>query len=213
MTQRLYKQKKDFYCYNCGAKNSHFSRKCPMDQQYTRCPACKAVAFSEAGHKISCQSTKFVSTKIGVDELPFKKFQDIRFVFRNLKSIGLAQETTEGTKYFLMTKFLSLGTNIKFRRVYGGSNELIIDMKIKATISIGFGRKNSRGHMASLMFCDDQVRINHHQTIDKNGVVSYSLRSKPQMDKKHDAELKIDNSHRVIFLHWIGIMFGAPILQ
>lgn len=149
-------------------------------------------------------SAHLISNQIGAYELALKDFHDVRFVIRNAKSISLAEKTKNGIEHFLITKFLSLGTNIKFKRVYDGSKNVILEMKIKPAITVGIGRKYAQGHMVSLMFCDDQVRINHHQAIDRNGVVSYSLRNKPKMDEKHNVELKIDSNQRVVFisLHW-----------
>lgn len=202
-TNRSYRRQKKFYCYNCGEKNQHFSRNCPEEQEYTRCPMCNVVAFSEAGHKLTCQEKEFISTNKGDYELPKKEFQTVRFEFSNIKNIFSAEQTIKGVEYFLVTKFLSIGTNIKLRRIYG-SSKLIFEMKMKPAVSLGFGRKGSKNHLASIMFCDDHVRMNHFKTINNNGIVSYGLKTKPKRDDKHDIELKIESEHQVILfsIYW-----------
>lgn len=209
--ERKYKRAKNFHCYNCGVKNKHYSRHCTEEQQHTRCPVCNVVAFSAAGHKVSCKNTTFISKKIGMYELPLKEFQTVRLVFSNTTQIYSAEETTKGMQYFLMTKFLSLGTNIKFRRIYDESSNLTFDLKMKPAVTIGIGRKGSQKHLASLMFCDNEVRVNHYQSIDENGIVSYSLITKPQRDEKHDIELKLESDHRVIFLSlcWNNVWWAS----
>lgn len=196
---------KDFHCYNCGEKN-HYSRLCPNNQEYTRCPdrRCKNVAFGPNSHKINCERQDFVSVKIGTYELPFKEFQNIRFVFQKTSSIYSVEPTATGNQTFLITKFLSLGTNVRIRRTYDNTKDLTIDMKIKPSVTLGIGRKNSTVHMASFMFCDNQVRVNHFQNIGQSGTVSFNLRTRPKKDEKHDIELKLSNNHKVVFfsLEW-----------
>lgn len=106
-----------------------------------------------------------------------------------------------------MTKFLSVGTNVKFRRIYDGSKKVIFDLKMKPAINLGLGRKSTGKHLASLMFCDDHLRVNHFQTIDKNGTVSYGLKTKPKTDETHDIELKIESDQREFFfsIRWNNI--------
>lgn len=58
--------------------------------------------------------------------------------------------------------------------------DLTIDMKIKPSVTLGIGRKNSTVHMASFMFCDNQVRVNHFQNIGQSGTVSFNLRTRPR---------------------------------
>lgn len=189
---------RDFVCYNCGQKNSHFSRKCRvLAQQFTRC-LCGNVAFSAVQHKIDCRTPDFVSTKIGTYELPLMDFHNIRFKFKNVAQIYSAETTIEGEKLFLISKFMNIGTNIRLRQIYGQS-ELIIDMKIKPSITLGFGRYGKDGHLASLIFCNDQIRVNHYQHIDQNGLVSYHLAAKPKKSEHHDIELKLKTIERAIF--------------
>lgn len=193
---------KDFICFNCGTKNNHFSRVCPFDQKFTRCPVkiCGAVAKGPNSHKLECPNLNFVSKKIGEYDLPLAEFQIIRFVFKNTSKIY----SVESSNHFLITKFLSIGTNIRFRRVYTETNDLILDMKIKPTVTLGIGRTNSNINMASLMFTMDQVRINHYQNVSSNGTVMYNLSSYPKKDEKHDIELKLSNKHPVVFfsINW-----------
>lgn len=185
-------------CYNCGERG-HISVVCPNeDQQFTRCPCCNNVAKSKSGHKITCKNTRFISTQIGAYELPLKEFHNIQFVFKHTKDVYSAEKTSDGVSEFLITKFLSLGTNIKYRRVYDGSDNVILDMKLKPSATIGFGRRKETTHMASAMFCDDHIRLNHFHHIDRLGTVSYSSSVKPRTDESHDVELKIDTVHRVI---------------
>lgn len=192
-----------FHCYNCGMENDHFSRACKtIEQQYTRCPECNVVASSPSGHKIACKNGKFVSERIGDYELPFKQKQNIRFTFKNVPQIYCAEATMKGIQNFLITKFSSLGVNIQMRRVYG-ANELILDVKLKPAVTIGIGRMNSKT-MASLMLCDDHVRVNHYYHIDANGNVSFNLATISKTDQNHDVELKLISKQRVIFfsLQW-----------
>lgn len=137
----------------------------------------KNVAFGPNSHKINCQRQDFVSVKIGTYELPFKEFQNIRFVFQKTSSIYSVEPTATGNQTFLITKFLSLGTNVRIRRTYDNTEDLTIDMKIKPSVTLGIGRKNSTVHMASFMFCDNQVRVNHFQNIGQSGTVSFNLRT------------------------------------
>lgn len=162
-------------CYNCGEKG-HVSKLCTrLEQQFERCPACNVVAHSAASHKINCTNIRYVSQKIGSYELPFMEFHTIVFAFINVSAIYCEEKTNNGIENFLITKFISFGTRVKFRRMYSTA-DYTLHVKIKPSITIGFGRLNMP-NMASFMFCDDQVRINHHQHIDKHGIVSYSLNS------------------------------------
>lgn len=190
-----------YYCYNCGKKNEHFSRKCTEPQKFTRCPSCESVARSPAGLRHHCRTPGFRSVKIEDYELPFKAFHNITMVFQNVSRL-FCQENGQN---FLLTKFLSIGTNIKLRRVYA-TNELRIDMKLKPAVNIGFGRLLSSGTMASFMFCDDQVRINHFYTIDANGNVSYNLKSKLKVDENHDLFLVAQSTDKAIVcsIDWNG---------
>lgn len=157
----------NFNCYNCGQANDHYSKNCPiLDQQYVRCPECKNVAKTAAGHKITCKNIRFVSTKIGAYELPLMEFQKVRFTFKNVDEIFCVEEADNGMQTFAITKWYSIGTNIHLRRIYGHTQEIILDIKMKPAVTLGFGRINNSHHIASLMFCQNQVRVNRFQHID-----------------------------------------------
>lgn len=188
----------NFVCYNCGQQNDHFSRKCTkLAQQHTRC-RCWNVAFSAVQHKVDCRTPGFVSTKIGAYELPLLEFHNICFKFKNVHQIYSAETTTMGVQNFLIAKFTSIGTNIRIHRRYS-EQQLTIEMKIKPAITLAFGRYKENGHMASLMICNDQIRVNHFQHIDKNGVVSYNLTATPKKSEKHDVDLRLESKERVIW--------------
>lgn len=190
-------------CYNCG-QPGHKSIVCTvLDQQYTRCSSCKVVALSPSGHRITCKTPDFISKKIGAYELPFKDFHDVRFVFRQTKSVCAAANMTSGT-YFTITKFLSFGPNIRFRRIYGDNDDVTLDLKMKPSITVGIGRKKDNTCLASIMFCDDQVRINHYQYINSHGLVTYNAISRPRTDEHHDVDLKLDINKRVLIcsIYW-----------
>lgn len=197
-TQLCCIMKPSFYCYNCGEPNSHISKHCPMDQEFTRCPQCDVVARSAAGHKINCINTKFVSAKIGEYELPLMPFHCFRFMFKNISQIYCAELTASGLQNFMITKFFSVGTNIRVERVYG-SDDIIMDVRFKPSFSMSFGRCNSTGIIASILFCEDQIRINHYQHIDKQGKVTYSLSAHPKTDTSHDIDIKLLSEHKVVF--------------
>lgn len=169
-----------------------------VNQQFTRCPECKNVAKTPSGHRVTCSKSSFVSTKIGAYELPMMEFQKIRFEFQNIDNISCEEKTHIGAENFLITKFFTIGSNIRIRRVYSLPN-ITIDVKIKPSVSFGFGRSNGTRHMASIMFCADQVRINHFYHIDEEGKVSFSLTSKTRLDENHDVELKLDTMAKSIF--------------
>lgn len=182
----------DFSCYNCGMRNDHLSRDCTkIDQQYTRCPNCGVVARSKTSHKISCPNDSFRSQKIGEYELPFMEMHKIRFTFKNAETIYCAEETVNGKVDFLITKFFSADPNVKFQRVYDETNNIILDVEFKPSVSFGLYRTNVATNMASILFCENHVRINHCQHIDAQGIVSYNLSSFARMDDQHDIELKI----------------------
>lgn len=190
---------RNFVCYNCGQANDHISRNCNvLRQQFTRCAECGNVAHSPAQHRIDCSSIQFISMKVGSYELPLLDFHNVCFRFKNVDQIFSAEKTTMGLKHFLITKFTSIGTNIRVCRTYGQS-EFIIEVKLKPAITLGLGRYQKKGHMASLMLCNDQVRVNHHQHIDKNGVVSYNLASNPKQNESHDIDLRLVSKERIIW--------------
>lgn len=57
-----------FFCYNCGAPDDHYSVNCQsIDQQYTRCPQCRAVVKSATGHKIWCKNTRKIQVLFRVN--------------------------------------------------------------------------------------------------------------------------------------------------
>lgn len=189
---------RNFVCYNCGQANDHLSRNCTvLAQQYTRC-RCGNVTHSEVQHRVGCSTPHYVSQKIGSYELPLLEFQNIRFRFKNFEQIFSAETTTLGLKHFLITKFTSIGTNIRVRRIYS-EPEVIIDLKIKPAVTLGFGRYKNNGHLASMMLCQDQVRVNHFQHIDKNGAVSYHLAATPKKSEQHDIDLRLLTKERVIW--------------
>lgn len=196
----ILKSSEQFSCYNCGQKNDNFSKNCPnLDQQWTRCPKCKNVAKTKAAHKITCKDeTGFISKRIGCYELPLMDFHNIRFVFKNIDQIFCAESTSEGAQNFLITKFFSVGTNIQMQRTYGPSNEFILDLKFKPAISMSFGRLNSSSYLASIMLCEDQLRINHYHHIDQHGNVSYSLKTWPRKDSSHDIDLKLTGKAKIV---------------
>lgn len=195
----IVKSRKSFYCYNCGEENSHFSKNCiVLDQQFTRCPECEAVAKTPTGHRIRCTNSRFVSKKIGSYELPLMKSHRIRLTFKNIDQIFCAELTTDGLQNYLITKFLSVGTNIQLRRIYGSSQEVVIEMKYKPAITMSFGRLNDSKNMASLMFCEDQIRINHYQHINQQGTVTYNLSTQPRKDISHDINLKMKGQNNAI---------------
>lgn len=190
---------KNFSCYNCGQQNNHFSRDCPiLEQQFTRCPECNNVAKTAIGHKLACSNSRFVSTKIGAYDLPLMLFHNVTFTFQNVEKIFVAQSTSTGVQNFLISKFFALGTNIRLCRIFGQSG-FTLKAKIKPAVSFGLGRVGKVGHMASLMLCDNQVRVNHHQHVDRTGTVSYALTTFPRTDESHDLELKLSSKSNVIF--------------
>lgn len=191
----------DFSCFNCGARN-HFSRNCTaLRQQFTRCPSCNNVAKTPAGHKLTCSNLEFKSVKIGEYELPLMDSHHAKFTFKNVESIFVAEKTANGIQNFKIAKFFAIkDTNVKFRRSYVPSNDLIIEMQFKPAISLGFGRLGVVGKpMASIMFAENQVRINHYQHIDRQANVSYNLTANPRKDVSHDIELKLPSGSDVIF--------------
>lgn len=190
----------EFKCYNCGELNDHYSRNCPLDQENTRCPTCHNVAFAASSHKILCKQFKFRSVRIGSYELPLMDYQTLRFTFKNVEQIYCSDKDNEDD---LITKFFSIGTNIKVRRIYTSTNETIIDLKVKPTVSVGLGRKNG-GFLASLMLCDNQVRMNHYYHIDSMGNVSFNVKKSPRIDTQHDIAFKLDTPANVILfsLDW-----------
>lgn len=125
----------DYSCYNCGKRNDHLSRDCTeIVQQYTRCPKCGVVATSKTSHKISCDNTSFRSQKIGEYELPFMEMHKIRFTFKNAETIYCAQETVNGNEDFLITKFFTVDSNVKFQRIFDGTNDITLDVEFKQLI-------------------------------------------------------------------------------
>lgn len=191
----------DFTCYNCGMLNNHFSRKCPFAQQHTRCPECNNVANSPASHKITCSNFKFVSQKIGEYELPLMDVHEIRLTFKNAQHIYCAEKTMDGSRDFLITKFFSADSNVKFRRVFDQTENIIIYIEMKPSVSFGLFRKNA-ANMASILFCQNQIRINHFYCIESNGIVTFNIQSaKQKKDEEHDVELKILSS--ASFIHFI----------
>lgn len=164
-----------FSCYNCGAPNDHISKFCPKEQQFTRCSDCGNVARNAAGHKITCKQFRFKSKPIGTSyELPLMEFHQCRFTFHNIDQIYCAQSTQSGMQNFLITKFFSIGTNIRLRRIYGSQN-IILDMKYKPATTLSIGRIGSSKLMASLLIAENQIRVNHYQHIDNDGIVSFSF--------------------------------------
>lgn len=193
-----------FNCYNCGKADDHYSKNCPvLQQQYERCPECKNVAKTPAGHKITCNNVRFISKKIGDYELPFMELHTIKLTFKNLEQIYVAEETNTGVENFSIVKWFSTGSNIQICRTYQNLDEITIEIKLKPAITLGLSRLNE-SHMASIMFCTNQIRVNHYQHIDSEGSVSYGLSSQPRKDDKHDLELKLDSNADVIFfsLRW-----------
>lgn len=185
-------------CYNCGERGNHYSRNCPLDQEWKRC-RCGNVARSPASHKLSCTNQDFVSKKIGSYELPLMEYHQCRFSFKNVNEIYCAQSTTAGNQNFLITKILSIGTTIHLRKVYGTSNDLVLDVKYKPAITLSIGRMSSIP-MVSIMLAENQIRVNHYQHIDKNGNVSYNLKDCPRKDANHDVVLKMPNKdERILF--------------
>lgn len=193
----------DYSCFNCGALNDHFSRSCTaLRQQFSRCPACNNVAKSPAGHKLTCSMLDFISERIGAYELPLMESHHVKFTFKEIPSIYVAEETASGVQNFKITTFFAVkDANVKCRRSYEPSNDLIIEMQYKPSISLGFGRVGvvDEKRMASIMFAHNQVRINHYQHIDRQANVSYNLTTDPKMDENHGIELKILSGKQVIF--------------
>lgn len=201
-----------FFCYNCGSPNDHFSKNCPnLEQQFSRCPMCQVVARTAAGHKITCTNTDFVSTKLGEYELPLMSRHSLRFVFKNVIEIFCAESTEAGLKNFIITKFFSSG-NINIERVYN-TDDIIIDVAYKPSISLSVGRIDSTEILASILCCGDQIRINHYQHIDKQGKVTYSLSSHPKKDSSHDIDIKLRSNQEIIFcsLSWNDIKLSVSI--
>lgn len=149
----------------------------------------------------ACSNLSFRSEKIGSYELPFKEFHNIKLVFQNASKL-FCQENNEN---FLLTKFLYVGANIKLRRLYR-TDGLQVDIKLKPAVNISFGRLDTGDTMASFMFCDDQVRINHFYMIDAEGNVSYNLKSKPKVDENHDVDLVVQCTDEAIVcsIDWNG---------
>lgn len=56
----------------------------------------------------------------------------------------------------------------------------------------------STWHRSCFATVDRHVRVNHYQSINENGIVSYSLNTKPKRDEKHEIELKLESDHEVI---------------
>lgn len=139
--------------------------------------------------------------EIGDYDLPLKGFHNIKIVFHNVSKLFCQQNDSS----FIVTKFLSIGTNIKLRRVYA-TDDLQVDMKIKPAINISFGRTNLSNKMASFMFCDDHVRVNHYYLINKDGIVSYNLKSKFKIDEEHDLDLVMHSADDAILfsIDWNG---------
>lgn len=184
-------------CYNCGEPNNHFSKRCTkLKQQFERCTECANVVLKgPSSHKISCTNYRFVSAKIGEYELPFMEFQLIRFTFKNVEDVYCSERTAiDGIETFLITKWFALGTNIQLSRIYGQNDNVILEMKIKPAITLGFGRLEDSKHMASLMLCNNQIRINHYQHIDEHGIVTYALSACPRKDSTHDIEIKLKSN-------------------
>lgn len=144
--------------------------------------------------------------KIGPNELPLMEPHSYRLNFQNVPKIFCSESTEDGWKNFLITKNFAIGTNIQLQRVYESDN-IIIDMKFKPSISISFGRVNLQAIIASILFCEDEIRINHYQHIDKMGKVTYSLASHPKKDTIHDINLKLYSKDKVMIfsLHWQNI--------
>lgn len=192
-----------FECYNCGEPNNHFSKHCKkIGQQYNRCIECGNVILrGPASHKISCTNNRFVSTKIGEYELPFMEFHLIRFTFKNVEDVYCSESTAmDGVKTFLITKWFFLGTNIQLSRIYGQNDNVIVELKIKPSITLGLGRLDDSKHMASLMLCSNQIRINHYQHIDERGIVTYALSARPRTDATHDVEIKFKSDSHIILM-------------
>lgn len=185
-------------CFNCGSDDGHYSRVCPEDQKWTRCPECNNVCRSKTAHKLHCKNLTFISKPIGLYVLPKMEFEQFRLVFTNAKTVYCAENTTAGIQNFLITKFFSIGPNIRVKRVFGGT-DVILDIKIKPSVTLSIGRFGFPNHCASFMFAWDQIRINHYQHIDEVGNLSYSLMGKPRKDENHDMDLKILTADEVIF--------------
>lgn len=198
------KRPKAFHCYNCGQENDHFSKKCPKQQEWTRCPVCNNVTTTPSGHRIACSNISFKSTQLGLYELPQMDYHYIRLTFQNIEQIHCAEATSSGIQHFLMTKLFSIGPSIRFRRMYGDSSKIIIDMKFKPSVSLGLGLLNETSTMASLKLCHNHIRVNHFHHIDESGNVSFNLSNTSQKDATHDVELKLSSEKQLILfsLEW-----------
>lgn len=207
---------KRFYCFNCGEENSHFSRNCTvLDQQFTRCPECNAVAKTPAGHRVTCSYSHFISTKIGDYELALLSSNRIRFTFENVDQIFCSEANKDGIENFLITKFFSVGNNIQLRRIYGTPKKIILEMKYKPSITISIGRLNSSKQMMSMMCCVDQLRINHYQHINHQGTVTYNLSARPKFDDIHDIVLQVKSeADPILFsLSWNNVNANVAITE
>lgn len=187
----ILKKRDPFYCYNCGEQNTHFSKNCTrIIQQFTRCPQCNCVAKSPAGHKIACTNSTFISRQIGSYELPLMDSLVLRFIFTNVNRIYC----TDGNADYLITKFFTADANVKFRRIFDGSKNIIIDVKLKPAVNFGIYRRGTNRLLASMLFCSNQIRINHFYHVDAEGNVSYNITSGLRKDGKHDIQLKLDTN-------------------
>lgn len=191
-------------CFNCGDYSYHVSRECPnQDQNYTRCPiaSCNVVARSSAAHRLHCNNKSFVSVKIGDYELPLMPFHNVCLTFNDTSQIFVEEQTTQGKKQFLVTKYFNTG-NIKIRRGYKYTNEnrLLLDMKLKPSINVGLARMTDKGPIiiASILFGHDQVRANRYFFIDEVGLVSFSLESKQRCDDDHDIVMVLETKNPTI---------------
>lgn len=156
--------------------------------------------LSAASHRLECTNKTFKSERIGVYELSLMEFHNIRLVFNETSQIFVEEHTLKGTEQFLVTKLFNTVNNIRLRRVYkdAGRNQLIIDMKIKPSINVGFVMGQTL--IASMLFGHNEVRANRYYHIDDTGVVSFSLLSTQRQDERvnHDIILILNTSESTI---------------